>query len=63
MSITVKINVALREQICKKIGSERVKGFALYTKIIILPSPFSFAGYLTLDVEVGGTIVCIGEIS
>ena len=25
MPLTVKINVALREQICQKIGSERVK--------------------------------------
>ena len=32
MPLAVKINAALREQNCQKIGSERVNWVALYTK-------------------------------
>ena len=38
MPLAVKINVALREQNCQKIGSERVK--LIFTDISILQSEF-----------------------
>ena len=46
MPLAVKINVALREQNCQKIGSERVNPFVSRNILLNVVTPFS----VTLDV-------------